>query len=322
VVDAFTKDFQPTVTVRKFSVGIVTRNRPAVLENCLASLMQIRELVDRVIVIDDFSDVPLDEDNLAKYQAELPVELIRHHSHLGYIVGRNTIAASATTEEILFLDDDTLIIDAPAIALAHRTLLADPQLVGVAFAQAEIDGRLWPPHMQALPANVVCYAPSFVGFAHFIRKAMFLELNGYREFFHYYGEEKDFCLRALEAGYRIIYRPDCAVAHLADASGRDALKCCRFRNRNDCYYALLNFPLPIAMAYTLYRVVTHASNVRKHIAVHDSEGRNWIVREIIRNWSEIKRLRKPVRYGTLRKWRAMRRAGEGYPDSLTVQSIS
>jgi hypothetical protein len=40
---------------------------------------------------------------------------------------------------------------------------------------------------------------SFIGFAHLVRRDVFLALGGYREDFVYLGEEKEFCLRLLDA---------------------------------------------------------------------------------------------------------------------------
>ena len=44
------------------------------------------------------------------------------------------------------------------------------------------------------------YVASFIGFAHLLRRDVFLRLGGYRESFVFYGEEKDYCVRALAGG--------------------------------------------------------------------------------------------------------------------------
>ena len=45
-------------------------------------------------------------------------------------------------------------------------------------------------------------------------------LGGYRESFGFYGEEKEFCLRLIDAGYRTVYLPDALVMHEPDPGGR------------------------------------------------------------------------------------------------------
>ena len=67
--------------------------------------------------------------------------------------------------------------------------------------------------MQPAPVTFPCVVASFIGFAHLLRRDVFLDLGGYQESFIYYGEEKDFCLRLLDAGYRTVYLPDARIAH-------------------------------------------------------------------------------------------------------------
>ena len=62
----------------------------------------------------------------------------------------------------------------------------------------------------------------------------FPEIGGYRESFGFYGEEKDLCLRLLDAGYVTVYLPEALVAHVPDDSGRSQQRYLRFVSRNDC----------------------------------------------------------------------------------------
>ena len=86
---------------------------------------------------------------------------------------------------------------------------------------------------------------AFIGFAHLLRRDAFLRLGGYRESLVFYGEEKDFCVRALEAGQRVVYLPDAVVGHVPDPGGRSATRYVRFVIRNDCLYSLYNEPWPL-----------------------------------------------------------------------------
>ena len=72
---------------------------------------------------------------------------------------------------------------------------------------------------------------------------MFLALGGYRESFVFYGEEKEYCLRLLDRGYRVVYLPDALVVHAQDAGGRTPQRYLRYVTRNDCLNALYNEPL-------------------------------------------------------------------------------
>ena len=64
---------------------------------------------------------------------------------------------------------------------------ADPRVAAIAFAQGESDGSAWPAAMQPSPATSPCVVASFIGFAHLLRRDVFLDLGGYQESFIYYG---------------------------------------------------------------------------------------------------------------------------------------
>src|SRR5262245_6796450 len=123
---------------RTLTVGITTRNRPAALRTCLASLSIIHALDPEVLVFDDGSDPPA-----TAVMAESPraVRVIRDGSAPGYIVARNRLVSEAQGEFVLLLDDDTRLLAADSIESAVAVLRADPRVAAVAFAQAEEDGR-------------------------------------------------------------------------------------------------------------------------------------------------------------------------------------
>jgi GT2 family glycosyltransferase len=166
--------------------------------------------------------------------------------------------------------------------------------------------------MQPSQALFSCVVPSFIGFAHLLRREVFLALGGYQESFVYYGEEKDFCLRLLDGGYRTVYLPDARVAHVVDAGGRSQTRYLRFVVRNDCLNALYNDPLPrvlwtLPARYLLYFRMRHGWKIR------DPWGWAWIARDLMRQIPHVTSRRRPVSAATLRTWRSLRRAPVAYP---------
>ncbi len=59
------------------------------------------------------------------------------------------------------------------------------------------------------------------GAALFIRRKIFLDLNGFDESFFMYFEDKDLCKRAGDSGNKVIFSPECSLIHLRGASLKD-----------------------------------------------------------------------------------------------------
>lgn len=297
----------PIDRTRRLTVGITTRNRAGSLLRCLASITLIEDLVSEVIVVDDSSDPPIGE---MLQQAPEPIRsrmrFIEQPDAPGPIVARNTIMRLASSDIVLNLDDDAFVIDGGAVRNALRVLEENPSVAAVACAQAEADGSPWPASMQPSPAGYPCYVPTFIGFAHVLRRAVFLELGGYHESFYFYGEEKDYCLRLLNAGYDVVYLPDARVAHVPDPSGRSHARYLRYVVRNDCLSALYNEPMPMAIVTVPIRVARYVA-MRRHGHVKDPGGLRWVVGELVSSLPAIWRARKPMRWTSIRRWRRLRR---------------
>ena len=295
----------------RLTVGIVTKNRPASLGACLASLAVLGDALAEVIVVDDTSDVSLESAlvNLPA-SASKKLRLIRQARHEGYIVARNTIMREAGTDYVLLMDDDAALLSRDSILDALRLLEAHPRVGAIACAMAERDGSPWHPAMQPAPVDYTCYVPTFIGFAHILRRRLFLELAGYRESFHFYGEEKDYCLRMLDAGFDIIYMPSARVVHAPDPAGRSQSKYVRYTIRNDCMFALYNEPLPLALVSVPIRLWRYLSMSR---GFDDRGGFVWIVRELVRQLPAILGSRRPVSWTTVRLWRRVGRTWPAFP---------
>jgi GT2 family glycosyltransferase len=303
---------------RTVSVGITTRDRPGALAACLESLRLIAHLDPEVIVFDDASKEDVRPLAVA---AGVAARVIRDASAPGYIVGRNRMVREAEGEFVLLLDDDARLIGASAVEEAIAVLRSDAGVGAVGFAQAAADGRPWPAAMQPSPAQVPALVPCFIGFAHIIRRGRFLELGGYRELFGYYGEEKEFCLRLLDAGCHTVYLPHALVAHVVDPNSRDTRRYLRFVARNDCLNSLLNDPLTrllwmLPVRYALYFRMRRGWNIR------DPWGGWWLLRQIAGRFPEAWRARRPVSRDTLKEWRALRHGQRTYHTPLEAGGVS
>lgn len=301
----------------RFAIGITTKNRPEALRVCLESLDALRGLDFEVLVFDDGSEPPVS----APAAAGMPgVRLLRDDASPGYIVGRNRLVRAASAPSVLLLDDDTRVFSREGIEQALGVLDRDPRVAAVAFAQAEADGSPWPAGMQPSPVAYSCIVPSFIGFAHLLRRELFLTLGGYRENFIYYGEEKDFCLRLLDAGYRTVYLPGALVGHITAPAGRSQTRYLRFVVRNDCLNAFYNDPFPrvlwtVPARYLLY------FRMRRGWRIRDPWGWLWIARELASHISRAGFRRRPVSRATIRLWQGLRKAPMPYPSTEAPQAV-
>jgi GT2 family glycosyltransferase len=231
---------------------------------------------------------------------------------IGPIAARNWIAEQATGEYLLSLDDDTEILDPNAVARAVEVLRADERVGAVAFAQGNADGSGWPAWAQPAPVPYSCRVTAFIGCAVLLRRNLFVRLGGYQEMLEYYGEEKEYCLRLLSAGYAVVYLPDARVAHLADPANRDPVKYFRYYTRNDCLTALFDFPWPVALAVVGARLARYYRTARRHIQMDDPGGRSWLWEEIRSKWGAIRRGRRSVGWSTLWKWHRLKKTWPAY----------
>jgi GT2 family glycosyltransferase len=293
----------------RLTVGVTTRNRPAALERCIRSLARLQSIAPRIVVFDDASETPVAGLVRASAPPGAEVEVIRDERAIGNIAGRNRLVKEAATEFVLLLDDDAVIFEGAPIERAMRLLAHDHGVAAVAFAQGEADGGRWPERMQPAPAQEPVYVPAFIGFAHLLRRDTFLALGGYRERLVFYGEEKDFCVRALDAGQRIVYLPDAIVGHVPDPGGRSASRYVRFVIRNDCLYSLYNEPWPLAAISLPVRLWRYR---RMAGANRDRGGLRWIASEVARAFGDLGRERKAVSWATIREWRRLARTTVRY----------
>ncbi len=302
-------DVKPLLTV-----GITTRNRQRSLQRCLESLRHISHLSPEILVFDDASDVRV----TTTIAPQPRLRVIRDDRGSGNIVGRNTLMREATGGAVLLLDDDAALLEGAGVERALEILSRDGEVAAVAFAQANPDGRPWPETMQPARGQSSRYIAAYIGFAHLLRRDVFLRLGGYRESFVFYGEEKEYCLRLLDHGLRVVYLPDALVIHAQDASGRTPQRYLRYVTRNDCLNALYNEPLRRLVWLVPARLALYF-RMRARWDVDDPGGLRWVVKEVAANARDAWRVRKPVSRRTLAAWRRVRDSDAPYAPPLERQ---
>jgi GT2 family glycosyltransferase len=291
---------------------VTTRNRPESLRRCLDSIRLLSEIPLEVLVFDDGSETPAEATH-----APVPVRVIRDNAAPGVAVGRNRLVREAAAPFVLLMDDDARFLERAGVERALAVMEHDDSVGAVAFAQAEADGRPWPVAMQPSPALAPAVVPAFIGFAHLLRRSTFERLAGYREVLVFYGEEKDYCIRLIEHGFKTVYLPDARVAHVPDPSNRSRQRHLRLVARNDCLQSICNDPLA-RLAWVLPGRFYLYFRMRRQWQIEDPWGWVWVASEVVRSLPQAIRDRRPVSRRTLGRWQTLQRAPAPYPVAADV----
>jgi GT2 family glycosyltransferase len=183
----------------------------------------------------------------------------------------------------------------------------DSTIGALAFAQAERDGTPWPEGMQPARGQAPSLIPAYIGFAHLLRRSVFLALGGYTERLVFYGEEKDFCIRLLASGHSVVYLPHARIAHVPDPSTRDPRRYVRYAIRNDCVSSFSHEPLPLAIAGLPVRLARYRTMARG-IPGGDPGGMRWLLRELGRELPHAFKRRRSVGWRVMREWQRRKAA--------------
>lgn len=275
-------------------VGIVTLNRAAILPKAIDSALAQTRRLD-VMVIDDAST-----DETPGLAARYPdVAWIRRPDNQGYMSARNEMMAIAGYDYFVSLDDDAWFMTEHEAGRALDYLDAHPSVAAVAFDILSPDQPAPQPRREPEPAA------NFIGCGHVLRLSAVREVGAYEATpGSYGGEEKDLCLRLMDAGYGIVRIPGAHVWHDKTPVARELLSQHRSGVCNDLVMTLRRTPLvalPLALPAKLAR---HWLFARRHGLLEPCREGMRLFRRSLR---EVLRSRRPVRLSTLLKYMSLSR---------------
>lgn len=279
------------------TIMIVTRNRKEDLRQAMTSAVEQCGPV-AVLVIDDGSTDGTAEMVAKEFSSS--VTLVHHVESLGLVVRRNQGVAAATTNIVVSIDDDAVLTDREIV---KQTVAAfDSERIGaVAIPFANI--KRSPDVMQLAPRPDRAYvADTFIGTAHAVRRDVFVRLGGYRGQLFHQGEETDYCIRLLGAGY-VVRLGSGAPIHHFESPRRDFRRMDHYGPRNAVLFAWQNVPFPLALVQlpmTVAGVLTHTFDPRRLITR---------IGGVIDGLASCVRVeRAPVPNRVYRLWRRMRKS--------------
>jgi len=276
------------------SLVITTKNRKEELRAALLSALK-QSVPLEIIVIDDGST----DGTAPMIAAEFPrVRLIRREESRGLIVRRNEGAHLATGEIIFSIDDDA-VFSTPRVVEQTLGDFNDPRIgaVAIPYLEPNKENRV----LQKAPNNDgIWIASHYIGTAHALRRELFLRLGGYREYLIHQGEESDYSIRMLNAGYYVRLGNSDPIFHY-ESPKRDFQRMDYYGARNSILFVWNNIPLPY---------------LTTHLAVTTVKGLIWTfepkrlkirARALWDAWKLIPQMsREPVRVTTYRQFRKSR----------------
>lgn len=219
------------------TVLITTKDRCDELRTALRSVTSQSVPVE-LLVIDDGSN----DGTAAMLRTEFPaVRVLRHDDSRGYIVRRNEGVRAARANIVISIDDDAAF-STPHVVEQTLAEFSDVRIGAVAMPYVDVNRD--PSVFQRAPAADGVYATDrFIGTAHALRRDVFLEVGGYREVLVHQGEEGDYCLRMLEAGF-IVRLGSADPIHHFESPRRDFRRMDYFGVRNALLFVWQNVPAP------------------------------------------------------------------------------
>jgi glycosyltransferase involved in cell wall biosynthesis len=243
------------------TIVITTKNRCTELRRTLQSCLtqQVCDGEIEILVVDDDSD----DGTREMIAAEFPtVRLVHKTSNPGYIVSRNLAARLAKGPVIVSIDDDAIFTGPDIVECVVRDF-AESRIGAVAIPHVHVtDGPR--EYHRAPDSDRVYIGPTFTGTAHAVRRDLFLSLGGYREVLVHQGEEIDYCVRLLNAGYYVRLGTSRPIHHYPSLK-RNYPRQLYYGARNSVLITWFNAPwyvLPFRIASNIAGGLYHAMRSR------------------------------------------------------------
>ncbi len=201
---------------------ISTYNRCAILRETLDAVAGLRnDIPHNVVVVDDGSSDGTPE-LLSSWADASPLHRVIERANSGAIMARNNGAHAATTELLIFMDDD--IRPAPGFVRAHLAALEahpDCWVTGPVPDRVPADTSAWGRYRAravqrweaALPEGPARDAGWMTAANVSVRREEFLDLGGFDGTLAMGGEDLDLMLRAREDGIHLWFDPAVAAEH-------------------------------------------------------------------------------------------------------------
>ncbi len=248
------------------AICITTHNRRADLARTLDALARLSPQPDEIIVTADGCD-----DGTTEFlrTAHPRVHVIEHQIPLGSIPSRNEMAVACRSEFFLSLDDDSHPIEIDFLTCASAIFAKHPRLAVLSFPQRTDE---FPATLDAADFGPSQLVGSYANSGAMIRRATFVELGAYPQFFFHAYEEPDFALRCVCAGWQVRHETTLTIRHHFTPAQRNEIRTHHRHARNEFWSILLRCPAPQLFAVALFRAA-------RQFRYAFSRGMPWVLNE-------------------------------------------
>lgn len=279
------------------SAMIATRNRPEELRRTLHELRRLDYPNLEVLVIDDFSDVPV----APVVRSVFPeARVVRHEVNTGQCQRRLEGFQLASGKYILHLDDDCCLTMPGDLHRAVAVMESHPAAGVLAVYQyngPNLPARL--PNGGLQPG----YVATFIGAAALIHTQAVQATAGYRPFFGAEWEEDELCMQLLANGRGVWFDPSLVAHHRLSNLNRSSERTWVRGLRNRCWSMLLHMPwwrIPMEIGWKMAMGAWDAVRLGRPRLYFRA------ISEFLDGIPQVLSLRKPFDFLALRRYDAIR----------------
>ena len=219
----------------KVSIIIPTKNNLGVLKRCIESIQKKTKYKNiEIIIVDNASD----KKEVTDYYKSLSVKILTYTENFNFSKMNNFAVEHSTGDLLLFLNDDTKVLDPfwlndlVSICLQKDVGVVGAKLIffdnsiqhaGMVFLKT---GAGFHPAMRQNKnsdvynntVNVMKDCSAVTGACLLTTKKIFKQVGGFDNQFDIYYGDSDLCLKIQDAGYRIVYTPFTELLHDGSSS--------------------------------------------------------------------------------------------------------
>lgn len=233
----------------KILIGITSKNRASILSKAIYSALNQNFDQKEIWVYDDASTDNTKELKLIYPQINWILSEIPH----GYLYARNLFMQKRGFDYFCSLDDDAWFTEDTSIERAISYMQANPNIGALGFDMLSPDA----PEKKTTEPYII-ESNNFVGCGHIINLKAAKKIGYYTPNPGFYGgEEKDFCIRLIDAGFKIVTYKGTYIWHDKTTLSRDLPKQHQSGVCNDLVFTYRRAPFSILVPSILVKFYKH-----------------------------------------------------------------